>query len=245
MAGRRYELVAYENSVHADGDAPEYMLDMVRRAAPGELIVPRSTPVVAFGDPRTATVATLGINPSLWEYYGQDKAVPGGKYFLTRNLRRLPTLDVLGLDSMRDATSQQVRAVVEGCAAYFERNPYWRWFRVLQRLLAASTVGRYSYLNKGACHLDLVQWATDPIWGDLTPAVKTELLEEGVPHLRRQLEHHQSIQVVLLNGITAIQQATAVGWPTWSRSRPSCTGPRTVPAHGCTSGRRPPRLAAG
>jgi hypothetical protein len=38
--------------------------EMVGRTLPVPDVVTGSTPVVAFGDPRTATVATLGIKPS-------------------------------------------------------------------------------------------------------------------------------------------------------------------------------------
>jgi hypothetical protein len=44
------------------------ILVMMRRAAPVAEVVAGSTPVIAFGDPFRATVATLGINPSRREF---------------------------------------------------------------------------------------------------------------------------------------------------------------------------------
>jgi hypothetical protein len=56
--------------------------------------------------------------------------------------------------------------VVADCAAYFQRNPYRRWFDPLDELLRAG-VGA-SFYDGTACHLDLVQWATDPVWGQMS-----------------------------------------------------------------------------
>ena len=49
--------------------------EMVGRPAPVPEVVPGSTPVIAFGDPLTATVATLGINPS-WREFPYRRRVP-------------------------------------------------------------------------------------------------------------------------------------------------------------------------
>ena len=46
------------------GHVPEYLVRMVRRPAPTPAVIPGTTPVIAFGDPRRAGIATLGINPS-------------------------------------------------------------------------------------------------------------------------------------------------------------------------------------
>ena len=48
-----------------DGAIPDYIEQRIRRPIPSDTyVVPGSTPVVAFGNALTATVATLGINPS-------------------------------------------------------------------------------------------------------------------------------------------------------------------------------------
>lgn len=44
--------------------AHEDIEQRIRRSVSGGSVVPGSTPVVAFDDPTTATVATLGLNPS-------------------------------------------------------------------------------------------------------------------------------------------------------------------------------------
>lgn len=71
-----------------------------------------------------------------------------------------------------------------------------------------------SYYHGTACHLDLVQWATDPIWGQLPgKALRQMLLDDGVPHLRAQLRH-DNLRLVLLNGSTVLDQVEALGLAT-------------------------------
>jgi hypothetical protein len=61
-----------------------------------------------------------------------------------------------------------------------------------------------------ACHLDLVQWATSPKWGDLTAAAKRSLLEESLPHLKNQLKFG-NVRLVLLNGREVLNQVARTG----------------------------------
>jgi len=184
-------------------EIPEYITRMICRPVPAAEVIQGTTPVLAFGDPRHATVATLGINPSWREYLENGRLLTGPR-------RRLATLESLGAVSTLRLTDQQVRTVVEECSSYFrpDRNPYRRWFDTLDRVLRAG-VG-VSYYDGGACHLDLVQWATDPVWGKLPDRVKRVLLEEGIPHLRKQLKFGK-VRLVVLNGRQVLEQVTAVG----------------------------------
>lgn len=172
-----------------------YLEERIRRAPPaGRYIVPGSTPVVAFGAPRHGRIATLGLNPSRVEFLdrsGRELAEPA---------RRLETLRSLGISDLSHAPDSIIDQVIAGCDAYFQRNPYWRWFRPLEWLLAG--VGA-SYANGSACHLDLVQWATDPTWGALTPTVRRELIAEDAAFLRQQLAH-EPVETLLLNGQSVI-----------------------------------------
>ncbi|MCI0689929.1 MAG: hypothetical protein L0Y54_22230 [Sporichthyaceae bacterium] len=189
-----------------------YLVAMVRRAAPvGAPVVPGSTPVVGFGDPRRAEVATLGINPSRVEFVGNGSLLSG-------SARRLATLESLGADDLMMLSDAQVAEVVADCARYFGpgRNPYRRWFDPLDRLLAAG-VGA-SFYDGSACHLDLVQWATDPVWGEIgDAAVRRALLADGLPHLRAQLQQ-ENIRLVLLNGRTVLDQVRATGLATLTKT---------------------------
>jgi hypothetical protein len=172
---------------------------MVRRAAPVKYVVPGSTPVVSFGNALVAAVATLGINPSASEFTESDVLLQGTK-------RRLATLDSLRASDTNSLTDEQVCAVLADCWNYFSsaRNPYRRWFDPLDKLMrSALTV---SYYDGSACHLDLVQWATSPVWGQLrdSPA-KRILLDESRAHLVNQLRYGK-IKVILLNGMEVVHQ---------------------------------------
>lgn len=185
---------------------PEYLLAMVRRTPPeGVPTVAGSTPVVAFGNPMIAEVATLGINPSKVEFVGAAGPLTDGK-------RRLATLGSLVAHDLSMLTDTQVRQVLADCAAYFAVNPYRRWFDPLDKLMS-DAVGA-SYYDGTACHLDLVQWATDPVWGQLhDKTLRNTLLDDGVPHLRAQLRH-ENIRLVLLNGRTVLNQVEGLGLAT-------------------------------
>ena len=182
---------------------PRYLVDMVRREAPVAEVVPESTPVVAFGDPFAATVATLGINPSLREFLDGGQLLDGPS-------RRLATLRSLRAESLGTLTDTQVLQIVEDCARYFDadRNPYGQWFNPLDNLLRAS-VGA-SYYKGSACHLDLVQWATNPTWGNLDRGTREVLLDEGLAHLRTLLTSGKT-SLVLLNGRQVRTHVEAVG----------------------------------
>ncbi len=167
-------------------------------------VVHGTTPVSSFGDPRRAEVATLGINPSGKEFQEKGRLLAGRQ-------RRLATLESLGARSTSRLTDRQIRTVIEECASYFRegRNPYRLWFDPLDQVLQTGL--GVSYYDGSACHLDLVQWATDPVWGKLRDrSVKRALLEEGLPHLRNQLKFAK-IRLVVLNGREVLNQVEAVG----------------------------------
>ena len=165
-------------------------------------VVTGSTPVVAFGDPRNASVATLGINPSWHEFLADDGSLLSG------SKRRLATLTSLNAKDTALLDLDQARTVFEDCAAYFQpdRNPYRRWFDPLDQVLRAAF--GVSYYAGTACHLDLVQWATTPVWSELSRSTKGVLVREGLPYLRRLLSLG-SIRIVLLNGRQVIEQIKA------------------------------------
>ena len=168
----------------------DYVAERIRRPPPRDSsVVAGSTPVIAFGDPNTSRVATLGLNPSRAEFLS-----PAGR--LLDGDRRFETLTSLGIENLADATDQQVARVWEGCRIYFQKNPYRRWFDQLERIL---TGVRASYYSGSACHLDLVQWATDPVWRRLNAQAIARLMSDDVAFLRRQLMT-SPIELVLLNG---------------------------------------------
>lgn len=193
---------------------------MARRTAPkvaAKFIVPGSTPVLAFGDLRSAEVATLGINPSASEFLKDDRLRAGSE-------RRLATLESLRARSTSLLTKKQVQALVEDCVSYFHRKPYTRWFNPLNEILREAL--GVSYCDGSACHLDLVQWATDPAWGGLDDQIKRSLLQEGLPYLKKLLEL-ENIRLVILLGRQVITQVQEVGLARLQFSRKITSGDRS------------------
>ena len=117
---------------NAAGDAsvPSYVAARIRRAPPADChVLPGSTPVVAFGDPRRSAVATLGLNPSRIEFEQRGVELDGP-------LRRFETLRSLGVERLDDAPDVAVVRVWQRCNAYFHGNPYG-WFKRLEAVLNA------------------------------------------------------------------------------------------------------------
>jgi hypothetical protein len=178
---------------------PEYIETRIRQRAPeGLSVVPGSTPVVAFGDVRSAEVATLGLNPSRIEFLDRDgKELMGDK-------RRLETLLSLRESDLSSAPPDAIRKVFEGCNNYFKRRPYSQWFGYLERILCLLDV---SYDSGTACHLDLVQWATNPTWGKMRASPRKKLAEADLSFLREQLSR-EHIRLLLLNGSGVVNAYT-------------------------------------
>lgn len=178
---------------------PDYIEARIRQLPPASFPVVRgSTPVISFGDARRATVATLGWNPSKREFLDPRNSE------LISEERRLETLSSLGEAGLATASSKAVFRIFDACNRYFHRNPY-HWFNRLEKIL--KHIGA-SYHDGSACHLDFVQWATDPVWGKLSPAHRSDLLRSDVSFLRRQLAQ-EHIQLLLLNGAGIVNQYRA------------------------------------
>jgi hypothetical protein len=156
---------------------PEYINDRIGRRMPADAcVMSESTPVVSFGDPTKARVATLGLNPSRREFTPVPRLAKGGC---------------------------SADEVLEGCNTYFNRNPYKRWFGRFDPTLTAFDA---SYENGSACHLDLVQWATDPTWKRLGAPIRKILIEADAPFLESQLRANANIDLLLVNGSAVWRQ---------------------------------------
>src|SRR6202044_3824804 len=99
----------------------------------GAGVLPGSLPVVSFGDPGTATLATVSLNPSPLEFLARNwEWLPDAK-------RRLASLRSLGVKEPGDLDAGQVRQVVAESYGYFRGENWYRpWFGWLERLLASS-----------------------------------------------------------------------------------------------------------
>lgn len=187
---------------------PNYLLE---RAGAKPLtdcsIVAGSTPVVSFGHPLTPRVATLGINPSSGEFLARDKSLLDGPR------RRLATLKSLGVESYDELDHSHASQIIQDCADYFDRRPY-AWFNPLDQVLSSSL--GVSYFDKTACHLDLVQWATDPVWQGLNEKQRTRLLAGDKEFLKTQVRH-EGYRLIVVAGRTAMDWVSRAGLVRWRR----------------------------
>jgi hypothetical protein len=178
----------------------EFVDERVRRQPPqAAYVVGGSTPVVSFGRLASARVATLGLNPSRQEFLD-----PSGRE-LDGGSRRFETRRSLGIGAADPVSTSNAARIVEACERYFLRNPYRRWFGQLEPMVRAAGG---SYYDGTACHLDLVQWATNPTWAKLSSTAKTQLLVSDVPFLGRQLDT-SNLDCLLINGRSALIHSSA------------------------------------
>lgn len=186
-------------------------------------VISWACPVPYFGALDVATVATVGLNPSNLEFVD----VAGDA--LGNVASRFPTLQELRLNSWALATAHHARVVEAACATYFSRNPYDRWFKPLDYLLSGLGVSYY-FPGQGACHLDVVPYATARKWGDLSARQKAALLTLSSDVLAR-LVQQSAVSTLVLNGKAVVRLFEAItgttldcqSEPTWALPRRSGT----------------------
>jgi hypothetical protein len=174
------------------------------RIEPSASSVVGSLPVLFFGDALLARVATIGLNPSKSEYLDEDGEL------LSATAQRFATLSSLGAPSRTDLSDAQADEAIRVMRAYYDAGKpvYGRYFGHLTNFLRGMGV---SYAERTATHLDLVQEATDPVWGELNADRVTReelngLLERDLPFLAWQLEHLPRLQAVVCAGATVSRQ---------------------------------------
>ncbi len=178
-------------------EIPPYIAERIRRNPPPEcFVIPWSTPIVTFGDLKKARVATIGLNPGRSEFLRNGVAI-------TEAERRLETLNSLGINDLGTATDDIVNRIFATCIDYFDGRPYERWFRQFEAYVL-KPLG-VSYYARTACHLDLVQWATERPWSRLPPLARQTLLHQDAPFLATLLQNGR-FDYVLLNGAAVIRE---------------------------------------
>ena len=184
-------------------------------------VIPWGCPVPSFGDPAISRVATVGLNPSNREFVDAQ----GNE--LHEGIRRLHTLRSLGLEAWHDADASHLGLILDSCRTYFLSNPYDGWFKRLDVLLHGLGVSFYS-LATGACHLDLIPYATALKWTELTSKQRRTLREASADSLGLLLRE-STIEVVILNGsavVRALGEITDMelkksSMPDWDLPRPN------------------------
>lgn len=166
----------------------------------GNGVIPWAAPVPVFGDTSCARLATVGLNPSGREFVDQAGSE------LTDDARRFHTLSSLRLLEWSDADARQIRLMLDSCFLYFTRNPYSSWFRPLDRIISGTP---FSLYGSGACHLDLVPYATSPTWAKLSPQRRLKLLTFNADILPLILRD-SPIHILILNGQSVVQNFQAM-----------------------------------
>jgi hypothetical protein len=147
-------------------------------------------------------VATLSLNPSDQEFLARDGS------WLLGSKQRLESLVSLGVADPRDLTDDQVAQVADRCEAYFDGPWFGQWFGHLDRLMTAA--GMAGYRSGNACHLDLIQWSTNPTASRLAVPVWRRLLADDLDFLTWQLST-TPVDVILINGAGPLQGVKTSG----------------------------------
>ncbi len=182
-------------------------------------VIPWAAPVLSFGNPSQARIATLGLNPSNREFVD----VVGSE--LNGHHRRFHTLSSLGLKRWSDAKRTHFEKIQDSCNYYFAGNPYDSWFQALNKLIVGANASYYGMFAE-ACHLDLVPYATSRKWVELSNGQRSALLKSSGDALGLLLRE-STVEVLILNGQSVIEHLQAVTGCTFAREVvPEWTLPR-------------------
>lgn len=184
-------------------------------------VIPWGCPVPSFGDLSKSQVATLGLNPSNREFVDES----GNE--LQGALRRFHTLSSLGLKSWSDVDVRHLRMILESCTKYFLGNPYDKWFKQLDKVVAGTGASYYA-ASAMACHLDLIPYATSRKWTELTGQQRSSLLAVAGDTLALLLRD-SPVRTLILNGSSVVQLFQDIAgirlenheMPSWSLPRES------------------------
>ena len=173
----------------------DFLIQRIQEPIPaGAPVVPVSLPVTSFGDPNRARIATIGINPSSGEFCskGNTPLKPGKKRFVDREEICLGVGEI--------PTREQALRVLEGNHNYFQTENVYKWFNSMQQWVLDPL--NASYREGSAVHLDLVQWATNPIWNKITDAALREVLVKEDSEFLTGLLQGGEYELIVLNGAT-------------------------------------------
>lgn len=190
-----------------------------RPAVAGASVIPWAAPVPVFGDLSRSRVATLGLNPSNREFVDESGTE------LPESDRRFHTLRTLGLGSWSEAEDRHLDMIMESCRDYFRNNPYDKWFKRLDKVVAGAKASYYSPSSK-ACHLDLVPYATTCKWSGLRPEQKRSM-ETVASNALGLLLRESPLRILILNGEAVVRGFQKVAgtrlavqeMPSWSLQR--------------------------
>jgi len=172
------------------------IIERIRKPIEDNMYITKgSTPVIYFGDYDSAKACTISLNPSDKEFLDMNGEI------LTGNAERLCSRRKLGKNDEDLLTEEDAKKVLGYCKDYFERNPLKNFFDPFEHLI--NLFGNYSYYENTCVHLDLVQWATTPKWGDISSEIRDKHLEKDLPVLEHLIDD-KKFEVIFLNGSTVV-----------------------------------------
>lgn len=184
-------------------------------------VIKWASPVPSFSDLSRSRVASVGINPSNREFVDQAGVELEGCS------RRFHTLRSLRIRSWSEADSHHLELIIQSCYEYFRHNPYDRWFKRLDFVVSGANASYYSPTEK-ACHLDLIPYATDRKWTELTSYQRSWLLSTAQGTLGPLLRD-SPIRILILNGESVVRQFEVIaGANLHSREMQSWSLPRRM-----------------
>ena len=161
-------------------------------------VIKWASPVPSFSDLSTSRVASIGINPSNREFVDHSGVELEGPS------RRFHTLNSLRIRSWSEADARHIDLIVQSCREYFIHNPYDRWFKRLDFVVSGANASYYSRAEK-ACHLDLIPYATNCKWTELTLPQQSWLLSAARGTLGPLLRD-SPIRILILNGKSVVRE---------------------------------------
>lgn len=160
----------------------------------------RCPPILWFGESTGGgpAVVTVAANPSHREYFDASRSeltsVNSSEEHASLDRpaeRRLHVPEQRMKDLREEGT--ELDGILDGYDAYFERNPYTRWFGTdtedsygVEGFLRGFGVSYYDGNDKErAVHVDLVPFCTLRSFGDIEHRVEADLFEESGPYRER------------------------------------------------------------
>jgi hypothetical protein len=185
-----------------DADIATRLRERLRRP-PTSCAVGGSLPVLFFGEPFSAQIATVGLNPSNREYTD-----PSGE-LLTGSRQRFATLASLGAADRPSLTDSQCDEAIRWMRGYFNPGkPVYGWFAGLERVARGWGA---SFAEGSAVHLDLVQEPTHPTWSALPSDERDRLLNNDLTFLAWQLRRFPFLAVICTGKTVSVHTQRALG----------------------------------
>lgn len=190
---------------------PDFIINRIGAPSASKHVIPGSTPVPFFGNFLDASIYTIGINPSHNEFLSSSGKLLSMK---EKRLSDYETLKINHIEGLNPISVSHSEEILNSCLNYFYRKPY-KWFKVLDEVVNKPLEA--SYFKGTACHLDLVQWATSPVWGQIVKQDATgarDLLESDLLFVNQQIHwlrrKNRSLRSFFLSGRTVVESLSDI-----------------------------------